>query len=102
MGRQPSKRKEYSDEPEASSEDDASDQEDNVTKSKKKRINEIVIETEEVDVRGLLSSEKSISEAGQILSVYVENFMCHRKFELKFGRHLNFVTGRNGSGIILS
>ncbi len=37
-------------------------------------------------------------EAGQICRVYVENFMCHRKFTLEFNRHLNFVNGQNGSG----
>lgn len=37
-------------------------------------------------------------EAGQIVRVYVENFMCHRKFHLDLGRQLNFITGRNGSG----
>lgn len=38
-------------------------------------------------------------EAGQILRVEVENFMCHRKFTLDLGRNLNFITGRNGSGM---
>jgi len=38
-------------------------------------------------------------EAGQIMKVYVENFMCHRKFHIDLGRHLNFISGRNGSGI---
>eukprot|EP01032_Pedospumella_encystans_P018896 gene18896-21497_t len=37
-------------------------------------------------------------EAGQIMKVYVENFMCHRKFHIDLGRHLNFISGRNGSG----
>ena len=37
-------------------------------------------------------------EAGLILLVSVENFMCHRKFSVSLGRHLNFITGRNGSG----
>ena len=45
------------------------------------------------------SSKSGAFEAGQITSIYVENFMCHRKFSLNFGRHLNFITGRNGSGI---
>lgn len=40
----------------------------------------------------------TVYEAGQIMKVYVENFMCHRKFSFKLGRHLNFITGRNGSG----
>jgi hypothetical protein len=37
-------------------------------------------------------------EAGQILRVEVENFMCHRRFHVTLGKHLNFITGRNGSG----
>mmetsp|Transcript_23439 Transcript_23439/g.52607 ORF Transcript_23439/g.52607 Transcript_23439/m.52607 type:complete len:1129 (-) Transcript_23439:385-3771(-) len=37
-------------------------------------------------------------ETGQILKVHVENFMNHRKFTQSLGRHLNFITGRNGSG----
>lgn len=41
---------------------------------------------------------KTLKEAGHILRVDCENFMCHRKFTAKFGRHMNFITGRNGSG----
>lgn len=44
------------------------------------------------------SDEKADFESGQILRVYCENFMCHRKFTVDFGRHLNYVNGRNGSG----
>lgn len=43
-------------------------------------------------------SGKVQHEAGQILRIYLEDFMCHRKFDISFGRHLNFVTGLNGSG----
>ena len=38
------------------------------------------------------------SESGQIVSVEAENFMCHKKFSITFGRNLNFITGANGSG----
>lgn len=41
---------------------------------------------------------KVVFEAGQIKSVYVENFMCHSKMTVDFGKHVNFVTGQNGSG----
>ena len=44
------------------------------------------------------TSKRSGVSVGQIKSIYVENFMCHRKFTLKLGKHLNFITGRNGSG----
>lgn len=37
-------------------------------------------------------------EAGHLIQLYMENFMCHRKFTLNFGRHLNFISGKNGSG----
>jgi hypothetical protein len=36
--------------------------------------------------------------AGIIKKVYVENFMCHRKFTVDFCRNVNFITGQNGSG----
>lgn len=36
--------------------------------------------------------------AGIIKKVYVENFMCHRKFTIDFCRNVNFITGQNGSG----
>jgi chromosome segregation ATPase len=37
-------------------------------------------------------------EAGIIKSIYVENFMCHRKFTLDLCRNVNFIYGQNGSG----
>ena len=37
-------------------------------------------------------------EAGSISEVYMENFMNHRKFSLKLGKLVNFITGQNGSG----
>ena len=44
----------------------------------------------------------SSSEAGQILLITVENFMCHRKLSVNFCRNVNFVTGQNGSGKLYS
>eukprot|EP01039_Chlorochromonas_danica_P001809 gene1809-1976_t len=41
---------------------------------------------------------KTNFEAGVIRSIYAENFMCHRKFQVKLGPGLNFVVGANGSG----
>ena len=38
------------------------------------------------------------AESGIILEVYVENFMCHAKFTVKFGKNVNFISGQNGSG----
>ena len=30
--------------------------------------------------------------------VYCENFMCHKKLEMRFVRNVNFINGQNGSG----
>eukprot|EP00752_Nemacystus_decipiens_P012920 g11434.t1 len=38
------------------------------------------------------------SEAGIVLKIYVENFMCHRKLSVQLCRQVNFINGRNGSG----
>lgn len=37
------------------------------------------------------------SACGTIKSVKLVNFMCHEKFEIKFGPRINFIIGRNGS-----
>lgn len=37
-------------------------------------------------------------EIGQVVKIEVENFMNLRKFSMQFGHHMNFITGRNGSG----
>jgi chromosome segregation ATPase len=37
-------------------------------------------------------------EAGIIKSVYVENFMCHKKLTVDLCRNVNFIHGQNGSG----
>ena len=37
-------------------------------------------------------------EAGHILRIYCQDFMNHRKFDIKLGHHMNFITGKNGSG----
>jgi hypothetical protein len=42
--------------------------------------------------------EENEFEPGQIVRVYVQDFMCHHKLTIDFGRHVNFVTGANGSG----
>ena len=38
------------------------------------------------------------SSAGLIKEIYCENFMCHKKLEIKLGRRINFINGANGSG----
>ena len=42
--------------------------------------------------------EDRVREAGVILFIDVENFMNHRRLHVKLNSHLNFITGRNGSG----
>ena len=42
--------------------------------------------------------DSSIFETGQIISIYCEDFMCHRKLSIEFGKQLNFINGENGSG----
>ncbi|GAB1603545.1 structural maintenance of chromosomes protein 6-like [Argonauta hians] len=37
-------------------------------------------------------------QIGYIQKVILKNFMCHHKLEIKFGPHVNFIIGRNGSG----
>jgi hypothetical protein len=41
-------------------------------------------------------------EAGIILKIYVENFMCHRKLTVDLCRNVNFIYGQNGSGKVSS
>lgn len=45
-------------------------------------------------------TEETTFETGQIMKVYVQDFMCHHKLTIDFGRHVNFVTGANGSGLV--
>eukprot|EP00514_Thraustochytrium_sp_LLF1b_P001850 CAMPEP_0184528386 /NCGR_PEP_ID=MMETSP0198_2-20121128/11761_1 /TAXON_ID=1112570 /ORGANISM="Thraustochytrium sp., Strain LLF1b" /LENGTH=1171 /DNA_ID=CAMNT_0026920223 /DNA_START=276 /DNA_END=3791 /DNA_ORIENTATION=+ len=35
---------------------------------------------------------------GKIKSIYCEDFMCHEKLKVDFGKKVNFITGSNGSG----
>ena len=61
-------------------------------------------DADEMDMDGSLKDttlsdlEQDIFESGMILEVHMENFMNHRKFSLKLGKLVNFVTGQNGSG----
>jgi hypothetical protein len=42
------------------------------------------------------------AEAGIIMKIYVENFMCHRKMTVDLCRNVNFIYGQNGSGKVSS
>lgn len=50
------------------------------------------------EIEELPPERERSSSAGIISRIYVENFMCHRKFGINLCQHLNFITGRNGSG----
>ena len=45
--------------------------------------------------------DTSTPQAGQILFITVQNFMCHHKITVDFCPHINFVTGQNGSGTFI-
>ncbi len=38
------------------------------------------------------------AEAGVIVKIYCENFMCHRKLSINLCSNVNFINGQNGSG----
>lgn len=42
--------------------------------------------------------DRVAAENGILEQVVVTNFMCHTKLEVKFGPHINFIIGHNGSG----
>jgi structural maintenance of chromosomes protein 6 len=65
------------------------------------KLNREVEEDEEEGVSDIETPPKVVKtnfEAGQIVKIYVENFMCHRKFTINLGQGLNFICGKNGSG----
>uniref|UniRef100_A0A6T6BUD9 RecF/RecN/SMC N-terminal domain-containing protein n=1 Tax=Compsopogon caeruleus TaxID=31354 RepID=A0A6T6BUD9_9RHOD len=43
-------------------------------------------------------ASRGFAQTGILESIRVENFMCHRLFEFKFGPNVNIVNGNNGSG----
>lgn len=45
-----------------------------------------------------VDADRSRCETGQIIKIDFKDFMCHRRFSWQFGRRLNFLNGRNGSG----
>ena len=45
-----------------------------------------------------VSNNNNKSEAGQIVQIKIENFMCHQKLTVDFCKNVNFITGQNGSG----
>lgn len=49
-------------------------------------------------IRKPVNAPGKAAEAGVILKVYVENFMCHKKLSIDLCRNVNFIHGQNGSG----
>ena len=41
--------------------------------------------------------EQMYKIAGQIKTMRLVNFMCHKNFMVDFNAHINFITGQNGS-----
>ncbi len=82
--------------------DNNSDENDNTRPSEKSNSQQLA-ETDDDDFKETSgrSDESGSFEAGIILRVYMENFMCHRIFDVQLGKKVNFITGQNGSGKIL-
>ncbi|XP_033235328.1 structural maintenance of chromosomes protein 6-like [Drosophila pseudoobscura] len=38
------------------------------------------------------------NRCGKVISIHVDNFMCHENFTVEFGPNTNFLVGKNGSG----
>ena len=56
------------------------------------------VDSDAEDDVGLDDEHDAAFEAGQVMKVYVRDFMNHRAFEVNLGRKLNFITGANGAG----
>ena len=52
----------------------------------------------EAQARAQRRQQLDCASSGIIQSIVLINFMCHRKLQVNFGPHINFVIGHNGSG----
>ena len=79
---------EFQDDPLADEDDEDDDDEDARADAAERRL------------AGRIAREdaEDSSSAGLIKEIYCENFMCHKKLEIKLGRRINFINGANGSG----
>eukprot|EP00934_Nitzschia_sp_Nitz4_P001332 Nitzschia sp. Nitz4//scaffold133_size116822//74277//77815//NITZ4_003812-RA/size116822-snap-gene-0.17-mRNA-1//-1//CDS//3329535411//1332//frame0 len=70
------------------------------TRSPRKKARHSVESTVSVPCSPMAKKPKGIQppECGIITSIYVENFMCHRKLHVDLCRNVNFISGQNGSG----
>jgi len=70
---------------------------------KQQEDDEMEEEEEEEEEEEFQEEEEEITkidepESGIIELISLENFMCHRRFEIKLGNNVNFISGENGSG----
>ena len=54
--------------------------------------------TQNYRARMLRHVENQAADCGILLSASMEDFMCHRRFDIDFGPLINFIVGHNGSG----
>jgi hypothetical protein len=78
--------------------DESEKNSERIPKTKLEKVKEESRETNDFDEEEE-EDENVIFEAGMVLKVHMENFMCHSKFTVTLGRMLNFITGANGSGL---
>jgi len=81
--------------------DDDDDEGDGAAEFESSAADRALLESDgesDADEDDLADMKDSDFEVGHIIKVEVENFMNHRHFTLNLHRHMNFITGRNGSG----
>jgi hypothetical protein len=77
--------------------EEAEDMEDDVEHAEDVEVdNADVAPTEKFRKR--INKEGKPPEVGVIKKIYMENFMCHRKYSVELCCNVNFIHGQNGSG----
>jgi AAA domain len=102
------KRRGNNDNEESSEDEDVLEKENNghrhVDRRNTKRRNAPSPSASSPNINAALQGQRNVNvvgkppEAGIILKIYVENFMCHRKLTVDLCRNVNFIYGQNGSG----
>lgn len=62
------------------------------------QLGELAVETRFPVSVAVQSRARSFAQYGILEWIRLENFMCHRCFEVKFGPNVNIISGPNGSG----
>jgi hypothetical protein len=53
------------------------------------------------EMQNIVSQKDDVhGEVGILEEIVLQNFMCHRHLQLKFGPNINFIVGQNGSEYI--